>query len=96
MTITVLTKKISSLHKRAKLIEDGVLLDSTNLDLGLIYHLNKRFTDDRNELVMEACIKVMEEEYNVQDKDTNSADVFCNVKACSREIREDEERSDSK
>jgi hypothetical protein len=65
---TVLTKKMSSLHKRAKLIEDGVLLDNTNLDVRLIYNLNARFTDDKNELVTEAYVKAMEEEYKLQDE----------------------------
>jgi len=65
---TVLTKKMSSLHKRAKLIEDGVLHDNGRLDVGLIYNLNARFTDDRNELVTEAYVKAMEEEYKIQDE----------------------------
>jgi len=65
---TVLTKKMSSLHKRAKLIEDGVLHDNERLDVGLIYNLNVRFTDDRNELVTEAYVKAMEEEYKIQDE----------------------------
>ena len=65
---TVLTKKMSSLHKRAKLIEDGVLHDNGRLDVGLIYNLNARFTDNRNELVTEAYVKAMEEEYKIQDE----------------------------
>src|SRR6185312_5081811 len=69
---TVLTKKMSSLHKHAKLIEEGILLDNANLDVGLIYDLNARFTDDRNELVTEAYVKVMEEEYKVQDEDVST------------------------
>jgi len=64
---TVLTKKMSSLHKRAKLIEDGILSADAKLDAEFIYNLNARFTDDRNELVTEAYVKAMEEEYKVQD-----------------------------
>ena len=36
------------------------------LGIGLIYNLNARFTD-RNELVTEAYVKAMEEEYKIQD-----------------------------
>ena len=64
---TVLTKKMSSLHKCAKLIEDGILSADAKLDTEFIYNLNARFTDDSNELVTEAYVKAMEEEYKVQD-----------------------------
>jgi hypothetical protein len=42
---TVLTKKMSSIHKRAKFLEEGALSDSAKLDEGLVYNLHARFTD---------------------------------------------------
>ena len=77
---TVLTKKMSSIHMRAKLIEEGVLPDNVQLDVGLVYNLNSRFTDDKNELVTEAYAKAMGEEHKIQDEDVRKyCKMFCSV-----------------
>ena len=48
--------------------------------MGLVYNLNSRFTDDKNELVTEAYAKAMGEEHKIQDEDMcKYCKMFCLV-----------------